>query len=149
MNAPAPLRSSGLFLPRTAEQSSGSIADLHSLSTSSPRWFSELHNREFGSTRDDNFETVVTPPLSRHVTLVALELSRPVEVLIEDDGDGVAVSHAATGIFGAGDTLNNALQDFVTALRDHSVVLSSESELSSQLSVQQQFLRELLVSEGI
>jgi predicted RNase H-like HicB family nuclease len=74
--------------------------------------------------------------------LLVLEgLGRALHVRIHEAEDGVSVADIATGVFGAGDTLPEALQDFRDALRDHLEVLADDDALSPGLQHQLEILR--------
>lgn len=84
----------------------------------------------------------------RRLTLVAVGLVRPLEVLLEQSEDEAVVTDPATGIFGAGDDIPEALNDLLLALEDHRSLLEREIEagqLSSGLKSQLEYLRDLMV----
>jgi predicted RNase H-like HicB family nuclease len=71
-------------------------------------------------------------------------LLRPVRARIEaSDGLLMAVEDT-TGIFGAGASLADAVEDLRAALTEHYAILSASSELSDDLADQLEFLRQHL-----
>lgn len=69
------------------------------------------------------------------------EIVRPIRVQIDSTPEGFTVAEPETGIFGAGQDLPSALQDFRVALREHLDVLESSQALSEDLQRQLSFLR--------
>lgn len=56
-------------------------------------------------------------------------------------GGGFTVSDPVTGIFGTGATPHEAIQDIVTALREHREVLEAQGNLSPTLQAQLEHLK--------
>jgi len=77
----------------------------------------------------------------RQALLVLEGLRTPVRVRIDQDSDLTSVADIETGVFGAGDTLQAAVEDFRAALQDHLTVLAQQPALSPDLQHQLEFLR--------
>jgi hypothetical protein len=75
------------------------------------------------------------------VALVLEGLSQPVWVRLERDHGVTSVADVATGVFGAGNSLQAAVQDFRSALEEHLAVLSAQPELAPDLRYQLEVLR--------
>jgi hypothetical protein len=75
-------------------------------------------------------------------TLIVLPgLRRALNVRIYQTADDTAIEDPETGVFGTGDTLSAAAQDFHDALRDHLAVLAGEDALAPALQRQLDILR--------
>jgi hypothetical protein len=61
---------------------------------------------------------------------------------LEHSGDHWLVRDVPTGIFGAGASPADALDDFWRAAREHAEVLGGEARLTDALAAQLQYLRE-------
>jgi hypothetical protein len=87
--------------------------------------------------------TAVAPerPRGESTLIVFPGLRRALSVRVyRTDGD-TAVEDPATGVFGAGDDLPTAVQDFQDALQDHLTVLAGEDALALPLQRQLEILR--------
>lgn len=75
-------------------------------------------------------------------TLIVLPgLRRALSVRLYETADDVAVEDPETGVFGSGDDLPAAVQDFENALRDHLAVLAEDDALAPNLQHQLEILR--------
>lgn len=80
------------------------------------------------------------------VASVGLSVSTTVSNLFEAEQSelGWTVRDLATGIFGAGATMDEAYHDCLVAQREHLDVLERQPELSKDLAEQLEYLRRLL-----
>lgn len=60
----------------------------------------------------------------------------------------IVITDVPTGIFGVGATLQEAVADFQTALREHQDVLSRRPSLSDDLQAQLAYLNRHLKADG-
>lgn len=67
------------------------------------------------------------------------------ELDLQPAGDGWIVRDVPTGIFGQGDSFEDAAEDFGRAVREHLDVLSRQDALSDDLARQRDYLRARLV----
>jgi hypothetical protein len=73
--------------------------------------------------------------------LEAPSLATPVLVQVEYAADQVIIMDTATGIFGVAATAEDAVADFLTALRQHADVLAGQGALSRDLQRQLDYLQ--------
>jgi len=83
----------------------------------------------------------VPDPTGTPALIVLPGLQRALSVRVYETTVDVAVEDPATGIFGSGETLPAAVEDFQEALRDHLAVLAEDDELAPALQHQLAILR--------
>jgi hypothetical protein len=77
-------------------------------------------------------------------TYISYSASTVTTLDLEHRDGGFTVSDPVTGIFGAGDTPFDAMQDIAAALREHREVLEAQAELTPALQAQLDHLRQLI-----
>ena len=91
--------------------------------------------------------TTVTAPVApdrprgKSTLIVFPGLRQALNVRIYQTDEDTAIEDPATGVFGSGDDLPAAIQDFQDALQDHLAVLDSEAGLAPALQHQLEVLR--------
>lgn len=84
---------------------------------------------------------VPDPPRGTPTLIVLPGLRRALSVRVYRAAEDVAVEDPATGIFGSGEDLPAAVQDFQEALRDHLAILAEDEALAPALQHQLEILR--------
>ena len=105
-----------------------------------------LGGSQSGRQLDMQVYTAVTstgaPPRGMPTLIAFPGLKRALHARLYESEDDVAVEDPVTGVFGSGDDLPAAIQDFAGALQDHLAVLTAEEDaLAPALQHQLDILR--------
>jgi predicted RNase H-like HicB family nuclease len=88
-----------------------------------------------------------TAPVFVPILLLTEHLAAPLPVRLTREDGLVFLIDPATGIFGSGESVNEAVRDLAEALRGHLEVLQIQSRLSKELQRQLHMLRAYFVDE--